>query len=149
MVASNKFNFFIENLANKQIDILGTTAGANIDVFYAAITTDTPDGANDDELADLTEIGNSNGYTTGGKDIGLQATRTADVITITGIDVTWAATGGNLGGSSACRYFPIYDFTHANKKLMGWWDYGSTFTIAVGESITLDFGTKIADLGAT
>jgi len=147
MAAYNKFNTFIENLAQKQIDILGTTG--NLDVFYAAITTDAPDGANDDELADLTEIGNSNGYTTGGKDIGLQATRTADVITMTATDQTWTATGGNLGGSTTCRYFPIYDFTHANKKLMAWWDHGSTFTVATGESITLDFGATLATLGAT
>ena len=148
MAAYNKFNFFIENLANKQIDILGTTAGANIDLFYVALTTDTPDAANDDELADLTEITAINGYTAGGKDIGLQATRTGDTITFTAIDVTWVATSGNLG-NAACRYFPYYDFTHANKKLVAWWDYGNVFAVGSGESLTLDFGTTLAALGAT
>jgi len=136
-----KYEPFIERLANKEIDWFGTT-----DTFKAAIHTDAPTVATDDDLTDLTQIGGSNGYTTGGEDIQNDATRTGATVTMTAVDVVWTASGGNLGASTTGRYFSIYDDTHASDALMASYDYGATFTVATGETMTLDFGASLATL---
>lgn len=141
MVAYTKYDVFIERFANMTIDWFGTTH-----VYKAAIHTDAPVAATDDDLADLTEIGNSNGYTTGGKDISFNSTRTTTTVTATATDQVWTASGGNLGASTTGRYISIYDDTHANDALMCSYDYGATFTIADTETLTLDFGASLATL---
>lgn len=139
MAAYNKYEHFIEALANKEIDAFGTT-----DTFKAAICTDAPVAGTDDELADTTQIAGSNGYTTGGDDIQNDATRAGGVVTFTAVDVVWTATGGaNLGASTTGRYFVIHDDTSTTDILMCWFDYGATFTVADGETMTLDFGASL------
>lgn len=141
MATFTKYEPFIERLANKEIDLFGTT-----DTFKVAIHTDAPTVATDDDLADLTQIGGSNGYTTGGEDIQNDATRSGGTVTMTAVDVVWTASGGNLGASTTGRYFSIYDDTHASDALMASFDYGSTFTVAAGETMTMDFGASLATL---
>ena len=141
MATYTKYEPFIERLANSEIDLFGTT-----DTFKAVIHTDAPVVATDDDLADLTQIGGSNGYTTGGEDIQNDATRTGGTVTMTAVDVVWTAAGGNLGASTTGRYFSIYDDTHASDALMCSFDYGSTFTVADGETMTLDFGASLNTL---
>lgn len=136
-----KYQPFAERLANKEVDLFGTT-----DTFKVAIHTDAPVVATDDDLADLTQIGGSNGYTTGGEDIQNDSTRSGGTVTMTAVDVTWTATGGNLGGSTTGRYFSIYDDSHASDALMCSYDYGATFTIASGETLTVDFGASLMTL---
>lgn len=135
-----KYETFIEHLANKIIDFFGTT-----DTWKAVIHTDAPVAATDSVLADLTQIGGSNGYTTGGENITFNSTRTGGTITGTGADVTWTATGGSLGASTTGRYVSAYDDTPSSPAdpLFGSWDYGATFTVASGESFTLDFGASL------
>jgi hypothetical protein len=91
-------------------------------------------------LGDLTQIAGSNGYTTGGSDITFNSTRSGGTVTATATDVVWTASGGNLGASTTGRYIGIYDDTSALDNLWNDYDYGSTFTIATGETLTLDFG---------
>jgi len=145
MATYTKYNLFIENLANKLIDFFGTT-----DTYKAIIHTDAPAPTTDNVFTDLVPIGSSNGYPNGTTNvIGFDSTRTGDTITATAVDVLWTATGGNLGGSTTGRYFSYYDDTSASKNLVASWDYGSTFTVATGETMTLDFGATLATLGAT
>ena len=139
MATYTKYQPFIENLCDKQIDLFGTT-----DTFKIVIHTDAPTSATDDELADLTQIGGSNGYTTGGEDIQNDSTRSGGTVTMTAVDVVWTASGGNLGASTTGRYFSIHDDTSTNDKLMASYDYGSTFTVASGETMTVDFGASLA-----
>jgi hypothetical protein len=137
-----KYEPFVENFANKLIDWFGTT-----DEFRAVIHTDAPTVATDDALADLTQIGNSNGYTTGGEDIQNDSTRTGGTVTMTAVDVVWTASGGSpLGNSTTGRYVSIYDNTATNDELMAAYDYGTTFTVASGETLTLNFGASLATL---
>ena len=135
MATYNKYETAIESLCNKLLDAFGAT-----DTWNAVIHTDAPAAA-DVILTDLIEIGNSNGYTSGGLSIGFNSTRTAGVITATAVDVVWTAVTGNLGTSTTGRYVSVYDFTSAAKNLWCNWDYGATFTVAVGETFTLDFST--------
>jgi len=143
MATYTKYNQFIENLANKIIDFFG-----NQDVYKAVIHTDAPVAATDATLTDLTQIGNSNGYTTGGSDITFNSTRSGDTVTATAVDVTWTASGGNLGSSTTGRYVSMYDDTPTSPAdpLMASYDYGATFTVATGETFTLDFGASLAAL---
>jgi hypothetical protein len=120
------------------IDAFGTT-----DTWKAVIHTDAPVVATDNVLGDLTQISGSNGYTTGGSDITFNSTRSGGTVTATATDVVWTASGGNLGGSTTGRYITIYDDTSALDNLWSYWDYGSTFTIATGETLTLDFGATL------
>lgn len=141
MATYTKYEPFVENLANKVIDWFGTT-----DTFKAVIHTDAPTVATDVQLADLTQISGSNGYTTGGEDIQNDSTRSGGTVTMTAVDVVWTASGGNLGNSTTGRYVSIYDDTAAGDELMCSFDYGSTFTVATGETFTLDFGASLATL---
>ena len=52
--------------------------------------------------------------------------------------MTITASGGSIG---PFRYFALVDTTPStpNKPLVGWWDYGSSITLADGESVTVDF----------
>jgi hypothetical protein len=141
MATYTKYEPFVENFSNEVIDWFGTT-----DTFKAVIHTDAPTVATDDQLADLTQIGGSNGYTTGGEDIQNDSTRTGGTVTMTAVDVVWTASVGNLGSSTTGRYISIYDDTAAGDELMCSYDYGATFTVAVGETLTLDFGASLATL---
>jgi len=134
MATYNKYDTAIESLCNKLLDAFGAT-----DSWKAVIHTDAP-LTGDAVLTDLIEIGNSNGYTSGGLDITFNSTRTTNVVTATATDVVWTAVTGNLGTSTTGRYVSVYDFTSAAKNLWCNWDYGATFTVAVGETFTLDFG---------
>jgi hypothetical protein len=135
-----KYEPFIERFANMTIDFFGTTH-----TYKVVIHTDAPVVATDDDLADLTQIGGSNGYTTGGESITFNSTRSGGTVTATATDVVWTASGGApLGNSTTGRYFSYYDDTHASDALVASWDYGATFTVADGETMTLDFGASLA-----
>lgn len=133
-----KYETAIEKLCNKLIDAFGTT-----DTWRAVIHTDAPVVATDSVLSDLTEISGNNGYTTGGENITFNSTRTGGTVTATGTDVVWTASVGNLGSSTTGRYVSVYDDTATSNDLWNYWDYGTTFTVAVGETFTLDFGASI------
>ncbi len=138
MATYTKYNTFIENFCNKQIDAFGST-----DTWRAVIHTDAPVTTTDNALSDLTEIGGSNGYTTGGNDITFNSTRTTTTVTATATDVVWTASGGNLGASTTGRYVSVYDDTSTGNNVLASWDYGSTFTVADTETFTLDFGASL------
>lgn len=142
MATFTKYETFVEALANKLIDAFGTT-----DTWRAIIHTDAPVVATDaDAVADLTQIAGNNGYTTGGENITFNSTRTGGTVTSTAVDVVWTASGGNLGSSTTGRYVSIYDDTSTGNSLMCSYDYGATFTVAVGETFTLDFGASLFTL---
>ena len=132
-----KYEHFIEALINEEIDAFGTT-----DTWRAIICTDAPDVAGDDEIADRTQISAANGYP-GTNDISFNSTRSGGTVTATASDVVWTASGGNLGNSTSGRYFDIYDDSSTTDILQNYYDYASTFTVANGETMTLDFGASL------
>ncbi|WP_438278083.1 hypothetical protein [Nitrobacter sp.] len=138
MAAYTKYNTFVEKLCNKLIDAFGST-----DTWKAVIHTDAPVTATDSTVSDLTQISGANGYTTGGNDISFSSTRSGGTVTATATDVTWTASGGNLGSSTTGRYVSIYDDTAASDDLLCSFDYGATFAVADGETFTLDFGASL------
>lgn len=141
MATYTKYETYVENLSNKLIDAFGTT-----DTWKVIIHTDAPVVATDNVVGDLTQISGNNGYTTGGENITYNSTRSGGTVTSTATDVVWTASGGNLGSSTTGRYFTIYDDTSTSDNVMCSYDYGSTFTVATGETMTLDFGASLNTL---
>lgn len=129
MASFNKFNAFVENLAEGVIDLAS-------DTLKVVLTNTLPDTA-DTVLADLTEISGGNGYTAGGEAATLSSSaQTGGTYKLILDDLTITASGGAIG---PFRYFVLIDGTATGSPLIGWWDYGSSITLADGESITVDF----------
>lgn len=128
MAAFNKFNSFVEAVAEKKHD-LGS------DALFVCLTNTAPVAANAVK-ADITEIAAGNGYVAGGAQATQAASaQTAGTYKLTINDVVFTATGA-IG---PFRYAVLYNNTATNKELIGWWDYGSSITLANGETFTVDF----------
>jgi hypothetical protein len=138
MASYVKYETAVEKLCNKLIDAFGTT-----DTWKVIIHTDAPTVATDSTIADLTQISGVNGYTTDGDNATYNSTRSGGTVTATGTDIVWTASGGNLGNSTTGRYFTLYDDTSTANDVWCSWDYGATFTVATGETMTVDFGANI------
>jgi hypothetical protein len=137
MATAVKYESFVQFLANEEVDIFGTT-----DTFKAALHSDAPVVATDDELADLTQV-TGTGYTAGGDDIQNDGTRTGGTVTMTAVDHTWTAGAADWG---AARYMAIHDDTSTTDILMFDYDYGGNFTLGSGETFTADYGASLATL---
>lgn len=131
MAAFNKFDSFTENLAEK-VHNLAT------DSLKVMLTNSAPVAGNT-LLANITDIAAGNGYTAGGS-VSAQVTsaQTGGVYKLVLTDVVFTATGGSIG---PFRYVVVYNDTSASplKPLIGWFDYGSSITLATGETLTVDF----------
>jgi hypothetical protein len=137
MAVFNKFESFSEALANGQIDCTNNA-------LYIFLTNDTPNYATNTVKADLTEIAGGNGYVSGGADTQNTVSRTGGVTSVIGVDVVWTATGGPIPSAGVgFRYVVLYDATAAGDPLIGAWDYGSTISLAAGETLTVDFGSSM------
>jgi len=138
MVAFTKYQNTVEDMLTAVHNL--TAAGH---VVKAAIHTDAPTVATDDELADLTQI-TGTGYTAGGDDTQNGMTESGGTATVTGVDIVWTA--GAADWTSTARYVSIHNDTATTDRLLGSWDYGATFALGNGETFTLDFGASIFTL---
>ncbi len=120
------------NIGNGAIDLDSHT-------FKAVLSNVAPSQANDDELADITQIANGNGYTTGG--VTLTGVSWAESGAGTGIwvwtaaDFSWTASGASI---ATFQYVVIYSDTSTNDKLLMYFDYGGAVNITNGNSFTAD-----------
>lgn len=139
MAVFNKFESFSEALANGQIDCTND----NLKIF---LTNTAPDYTTMQyrellgPVYPLPEPATANGYVAGGQTTNNTVSRTGGVTSVIGVDVIWTATGGSIG---PFRYVVLYDSTNAQGDLIGAWDYGSSITLAAGETLTVDFGTSM------
>ena len=134
MASFNKFEVFSENVAEKVHDL-------NADTLECYLSNAAPSASADAVKADLAEIATGNGYT-GPEDTQNATSRTGGTTSVTGVDITWTASGGAI---ATFRYVVLQNTTPASplEPLIGWWDYGSTVDLADGESFTADFGTEL------
>ena len=141
MPAFNRNNILSEDLAKGVHQF--HAAGHTVKVY---LSNAAPDAAADAVKADLAEISAGNGYTAGGADTQNDISRSAGVTSVTGVDVVWTAAGGTIG---PFRYVQAYNDTPTTPAdpLCGWWDYGSSITLAIGETFTVDFGTSMWTVG--
>lgn len=128
MATFNKFQSFVEAVAEK-VHNLGS------DTLKVALTNTAPVATNT-VLANITQVSNGNGYTTGGTAATITSSaQTSGTYKLVLADVVFTATG-SLG---PFRYAVLYNDTATNDELIGWWDYGSSITLASGETFTVDF----------
>lgn len=135
MAAFNKFNQFVEDLASG-VHQAQTGTSHTLKIY---LTNATPDAAADAVKADLAEISSGNGYTAGGNTIGtITGAETSGTFKLVGgTDPVFTASGGSVG---PFRYAVLYNDTPTSPAdpLIGWWDYGSSVTLADGESFTVN-----------
>lgn len=126
MATFNKYQKGVEALVE------GINAGSN--VWKIALSNRTPVVASDATLADAVEISATNGYTAGGNTAAtVSSTQTSGTYKLVLSSPTaWTASGGSIG---PFEYAILYDSTTDN--LIGYWDYGSSVTLSVGESFTV------------
>lgn len=126
MATFNKFNSWAETMV--EVANLGT------DQFIIALSNTAPSASNS-VLADITQISYTNlssrNVTT------TSSSQTSGTYTLVLADLVMTASG-SVG---PFRYVVLYDDTPTspNKPLVGWWDYGSSITMANGETFTVDF----------
>jgi len=133
MATFNKFQSFVEAIAEKKHDL-----GA--DQLVVALSNVAPVATNT-VLADLTEVAYTFCST---RDIAtVSSAQTAGTYALVLTDLTLTASGGSIG---PFRYVTIYDNTATNDELVCWHDYGSSITVADGETLKLDFGANILTL---
>ena len=128
MATFNKFNAFVEHLAEK-VHKLGS------DQLVVALTNTAPTASNS-VLADLTQISYTNlssrNITT------TSSSQTSGTYRLILQDLVLTASGGSVG---PFRYVVIYNDTPTSPAdpLIGYYDYGSALTLADGETLTIDF----------
>ena len=139
MASYNKFNNFTLDLLQGCHDFAGDTHAPT----YKVMLTNTAPVATNHLYGDIsaTEVANGFGYTTGGTAVAMGVAyvsgTTAQVTPPS--DTTFTASGGSVG---PFRYAVLYNATTTtpeNKPLVAWWDYGSSVTLADGETFTVDF----------
>lgn len=131
-----KFNKFLTQLGTKCYDF-------SADTLKFALTNTAPTAATDTVFLPGSlhpAPAAANGYTSGGHaatiDSWSEAGGTATLATTT--DVVITATAGGIG---PFRYVLLYDDTTSAPvadPLIGYWDYGSSITLAAGETFTID-----------
>lgn len=127
---------FANYLGDKIIDM-------NSDTFKAVITNTAPNQGTNQVLADLTQIAGTGGYAA--------ATITSPTWTETGAGTgiwewdcaafSWTASGADFATG---RYIYIYDDTPTSPAdpLVGYLDYGSTFVVTNGNTLTVTPGAN-------
>lgn len=131
MATFNKFNAFVENVAEK-VHNLGADS-------LKVMLTNTAPVAGNSVKADLTEITAGNGYSAGGTAASISSSaQTSGTYKLVLADVVFTASGGTIG---PFRYAVLYNDTPTSPAdpLIGWWDYGSSVTLNDGETFTVDF----------
>jgi hypothetical protein len=135
MATFSKFQIFVQ-------DVGRAVHNLDTDTLKIALTNSAPVNTNT-VLANITQIANGNGYTTGGATVASTSwDQTSGTAALVGDDVVFTASG-SMG---PFRYAVLYNDTSASDSLLGWWDYGSAVTLATGETFTVDFGSNIMTL---
>ena len=137
MATFNKYQQFVEDLGNGVHDLVGTQH-----TLKAALSNAAPNAATHATLSQASEIAAGNGYAAGGVDIENDGTESGGTLTVTAADKVITASGGTIG---PFRYVIIYNDTPTSPAdpLIGWYDYGSSITLADGETFTIDFGASL------
>lgn len=137
MASFNKFHCFVEDLAEKvhnlgsdtlKVFLTNTAPNASTHTAYDGVTGTTGPA----------EIAAGNGYTAGGNtaSVSTSAQTSGTYKLVLADPATWTASSGTIG---PFRYAVLYNDTAAANQLIGWWDYGTSVTLADTEQFTVDF----------
>jgi hypothetical protein len=128
MASFNKFNAFVEHLAEK-VHNLGS------DTLQIYLSNTTPDAAADSVFADLAEISTGSGYSGPQTVTVTTSAQSSGTYTLAGNQIVITASGGPVG---PFQYVVLRNDTPTSPAdpLIGWWNYGSAITLADGETFT-------------
>lgn len=127
MAAFNKFNAFVEHVAEGVHNLQSHQ-------LVVALTNSAPVNTNS-VLADLTQISYTN---LSSRNVTTSASaQSGGVYKLTCNDLVLTATGA----VGPFRYVVLYNDTPTSPAdpLIGWYDYGSSISLASGETFTIDF----------
>jgi hypothetical protein len=136
MASFVRYECFSETLAEKAHNL-------DTDVIKCALSNTAPNVATHTTLADITDLTTGGGYTAGGEDTQNSTSRSGAVTSVVGVDITWTASGATIG---PFRYAIIYNDTTSD-NLIGYWDYGSSVTLQIGEQFVVNFGASMFTIG--
>lgn len=130
--------------ANDWVDYLDEAVNAASDQFVVALSNTAPGSESSNPtangngiLANVTQVSYTNcssrNITTS------SASQSGGTKSLVLTDLTLTASGGSVG---PFRYVYIYDDTVTNDPVVGYYDYGSSITLASGESILINFGAN-------
>lgn len=144
MATFSKFNKFSQSLCQ------GICGNLESDTLKFALTNTAPTAATDTVFDVVTKHpapAAANGYTSGGHAATISGSaETGGVYTLaTTTDVVITAAGGTIG---PFRYVILYN-TAGTKPLIGFWDYGSSITLALGETFTIDVTASLFTITTT
>lgn len=125
MATFNKFQSFVEALAEK-VHNLGS------DQIVVALTNTAPN-ATDTQLSAITEIAYTN--LTSRNVTTSSSAQTSGTYKLVCADLVLTASGA----VGPFRYVVLYNDTATNDELIGYYDYGSSISLANGETFTVDF----------
>jgi hypothetical protein len=125
MATYNKYDSFAELLAE--------AVNSGSDTWRVILSNTTPSAANTNQ-ASANELTTSGGYTVNGNTCAVTtSTQTGGVYKLVLADpAMWTASGGGF----TFRYVILWNQT--NDALAGWWDYGSSVVMSVGNTFTAD-----------
>jgi hypothetical protein len=125
MATFNKFNCFVEDLAEK-VHNLGS------DQLVVALSNSAPVATNT-ILSNITQITYTN---LSSRNVSTtSSSQTSGTYKLVCADLVLTASG-SVG---PFRYVVLYNDTSTSDSLIGWYDYGSSITMANGETFTIDF----------
>lgn len=112
----------------------GMVEAANLatDQFVIALSNSAPVATNS-VLADITQISYTN--LSSRNVVTTSSSQSGGTYTLVLADLVMTASGA----VGPFRYVVLYDDTVAGDPLVGWWDYGSSITMANAETFTVDF----------
>lgn len=138
MASFNKFHVFSQDIGREVHHL-------HSDSLKVMLTNVAP-SATDATISNITEITPGNGYSAGGMLCGSNSyIQTGGVAKLLTSDVTLTA-AGPIG---PFRYAVLYNSTAAGGPLIGYYDYGSSITLNVGETFTVDFDGTAGTLTLT
>ena len=124
MATYNKFQAWADTMVE--------AANLASDQFVIALT-DTAPVATNSVLTDITQISYTN---LSSRNVSTtSSSQTGGTYTLVLADLVMTASGA----VGPFRYVVLYDDTVAGDPLVGWWDYGSSITMANAETFTVDF----------
>lgn len=135
------------NKINDWVDYMGEDVDLASDQFMVALSNtapaaEAPDPTTDGNgvIANVTEIGYGNLVGVNPRNITtVSSSQAAGTYSLVLTDLTLTAGAGGVG---PFRYVYIYDDTVAGDPLIGYYDYGSSITLLVGETLVIDFGAS-------
>lgn len=128
-VALSKFNAFVADIHNKVHNLSSDTV--------KLLLSNVAPVATNAVKADITEISAGNGYSAGGTALsGVTSTQSSGTYNFKASNLTIVTASGSVG---PFRYVVVYNSTTGSGNLMGWYDYGSSITLANTETFSATF----------